>query len=137
TSGTITWANPGNAPSFEIELVTGTNAPTGVATHTSTTNSITLPLVFGTNYKAYIRSVCGGNTSEWVVSDQFTPLTPGTNCYSAIDITSLPYTHTDTTANYGDDYGGSPGQDCGITGNYLNGDDVVYALYANEDMLIN
>jgi len=138
TTGTITWENPGNAASFQIELVTGTNLPTGIATHTSNTNSITLPLTFGVNYKVYVRAICTGNTSNWIISDQFTPQVPGTACYSAINVTSLPYTHSDTTANYGDDYNGSAGgTGCGVTGAYLNGDDVVYALTATEDMLIN
>ena len=133
-SGVISWNNPGGAVSFEIEVVTGNNQPTGVATHTSTTNSIELPLVFGTNYKIYVRAICVGNTSGWVVSDQFTPKVPGSDCYSALNISSLPYTHSDTTANYGDDYGGSPGNSCGVTGSYLNGDDVVYAFTPNENM---
>ena len=137
TSGFISWSNPGGASSFEIEVVTGLNQPTGVATHTSNTNSITLPLTFGTNYRVYIRAICSGNTSGWVVSSTFTPLTPGSDCYSAMNINSLPFSHSDTTANYGDDYNGSPGSSCGITGAYLSGDDVVYAYTANENMVVN
>lgn len=133
-SGVISWNNPGGASSFEIELVTGNNQPTGVATHTSTTNSIELPLVVGVNYKAYVRAVCSGNTSNWIVSNQFTPKVPGSDCYSALNIISLPYSHSDTTANYGDDYNGSAGNSCGGAGNYLNGDDVVYAFTPNENM---
>ncbi len=133
-SGVISWVNPGGAASFEIEVVTGNNQPTGVATHTSTVNSIEIPLVFGVNYKVYVRAVCSGNTSGWVVSNQFTPKTPGSDCYSALNINSLPYSHSDTTANYGDDYSGSAGNSCGAAGNYLNGDDVVYAFTPNENM---
>ncbi|WP_177761741.1 choice-of-anchor L domain-containing protein [Flavobacterium sp. I3-2] len=135
-SGVVSWSNPGGAASFEIELVVGNNPPTGVPTHTSTTNSIELPLVVGLNYKAYVRAVCSGNTSDWLVSSPFTPKVPGSDCHSALNIASLPYTHSDTTANYGDDYNGAPGNSCGITGSYLNGDDVVYAFTPNENMEI-
>ena len=59
---------------------------------------------------------------------------PGQVCSSAIQIPSIPYTTTDNTSNYGDDYDGAPG--C-ITGSpYLNGDDVVYTFTATDDIPI-
>lgn len=52
-------------------------------------------------------------------------------CADAVPVT-LPYTHTDNTANYADtNYEGSPGATgCGTTNTYLNGNDVVYAFTA-------
>ncbi|MDG1715169.1 T9SS type A sorting domain-containing protein [Lacinutrix sp.] len=63
---------------------------------------------------------------------------PGEVCENAIVVGSLPYNTTDTTANFGDDYTGSPGASgCGSTSTYLNGDDVVYAYTATADTSIN
>ncbi|MDG4951462.1 T9SS type A sorting domain-containing protein, partial [Weeksellaceae bacterium KMM 9724] len=61
----------------------------------------------------------------------------GEICDSAIEVTSLPYLTEDDTANYGDDYDGSPGANCGSTSNYLGGDDVVYTYTATNDTSIN
>jgi hypothetical protein len=52
----------------------------------------------------------------------------GDDCTNPINVMALPYNTSDDTANYFDDYSGSPGAtSCGTTSNYLNGDDVVYA----------
>jgi uncharacterized repeat protein (TIGR01451 family) len=60
---------------------------------------------------------------------------PGQVCESAIQITSIPYFTNDTTGNYGDDYSGSPGSTgCGTQSPYLNGDDVVYAFTATDNI---
>lgn len=52
----------------------------------------------------------------------------GSTCGNPIIVTTaLPYSTNDDTSNYGDDYGGTAGTDCGSGSDYLNGDDVVYA----------
>ncbi|MEZ4855436.1 MAG: hypothetical protein R2812_03035 [Gelidibacter sp.] len=51
--------------------------------------------------------------------------------------TPLPYSTTDDTSNYGDDYVGSPGATCGSTSGYLGGDDVVYAYTPTADTSID
>ncbi|MBT0609231.1 immunoglobulin domain-containing protein, partial [Aequorivita echinoideorum] len=38
----------------------------------------------------------------------------------------LPFVHTANTSTYGNNYSGTPGNDCNTTGNFLDGDDVVY-----------
>ncbi|OYU85132.1 MAG: hypothetical protein CFE24_03105 [Flavobacterium sp. BFFFF2] len=56
---------------------------------------------------------------------------PGFSCDNPIQITSLPYTTTDSAANYSDNPAieGVPGASgCGTTGAYLNGNDVVYTI---------
>ncbi|WP_417857111.1 T9SS type A sorting domain-containing protein [Xanthomarina gelatinilytica] len=63
---------------------------------------------------------------------------PGEVCENSIIVGALPYTTTDDTANYGDDYTSSPGASgCGTTSSYLNGDDVVYSYTATADTSIN
>jgi uncharacterized repeat protein (TIGR01451 family) len=62
---------------------------------------------------------------------------PGQVCESAIPITNFPFITTDNTSNYGDDYNGSPGSSgCGASGSYLNGDDVVYAFTATDNVAV-
>jgi len=62
----------------------------------------------------------------------------GSTCGSPIMVTTpLPYSTDDDTINYGDDYNGSPGTDCGSGNGYLNGDDVVYAYSPATDTSID
>lgn len=84
----------------------------------------------------------GYNSGEWDgttnVSGVLTvEVPPGTDCSNAIAVTDLPYTTTDNTGNYVDDYNGSPGANCGSTSSYLGGDDVVYAYTATSDTSID
>ena len=53
------------------------------------------------------------------------------------DILSLPYTDTDDTSNFANNYSGAPGSDCGTTGSYLDGSDVVYHYQADDDYILN
>ena len=53
-----------------------------------------------------------------------------------IIIDSIPYTTSDDTINYGDDYTNSA-TDCDGSGSYLGGDDVVYLYTANSDTTLN
>lgn len=57
-------------------------------------------------------------------------------CENATSIT-LPYSTTDTTANYGNNYAGGPGISCNGPLSYLYGNDVVYAYTATFDGSIN
>ncbi|MDN6279645.1 MAG: choice-of-anchor J domain-containing protein, partial [Psychroflexus sp.] len=59
---------------------------------------------------------------------------PGESCADPLVITGLPYATTDDTSNYGNNYenGDNP-----CTGNYLSGDDVVYAFTPANDMEVN
>ncbi|MDC0571024.1 T9SS type A sorting domain-containing protein [Flavobacteriaceae bacterium] len=70
----------------------------------------------------------------------FTTASPptGSTCTDPIVVSSLPYNETGGTTNgFGDDYSFSPGTSCGTTGNYLNGDDIVYSYTASFDGSIN
>ena len=119
----------------------GDSAPTGSGTSVST-NSVTLDgLTQGGEYDFYVRAVCGtDNYSEWTplygVYFMIPPV--GGVCTDPIVIDALPYSTTDTTANYQDDYNGSAGENCNESAAYyLNGDDVVYAYTATSDTSIN
>src|SRR5690625_4194755 len=53
------------------------------------------------------------------------------------DIASLPYTHTENTATYFNNYASAPGSDCGTTDNFLDGNDVVYKYTADDDYILS
>lgn len=57
-------------------------------------------------------------------------------CESAQSIT-LPYSTTDNTGNYANNYAGAPGVSCGGSLSFLYGNDVVYAYTATFDGSIN
>jgi len=119
----------------------GDTAPTGSGTSVST-NSVTIDgLTQGGEYDFYVRAVCGtDNYSEWTplygVYFMIPPV--GGVCTDPIVIDALPYSTTDNTENYQDDYDGSAGENCNESAAYyLNGDDVVYAYTATSDTSIN
>ncbi|WP_336128744.1 T9SS type A sorting domain-containing protein [Mesoflavibacter sp. CH_XMU1422-2] len=60
---------------------------------------------------------------------------PGEVCENSIVVGSLPYSTTDDTSNYGDDY--SSADDACSSSSYLNGDDVVYSFTPATDMSVN
>lgn len=59
---------------------------------------------------------------------------PGESCANPIAITGLPYTTSDDTANYGDNYdnGDSP-----CSSYYLSGDEAIYAFTPVNNMAVN
>ncbi|MCA0349307.1 MAG: choice-of-anchor J domain-containing protein [Bacteroidetes bacterium] len=148
TSAQLSWTNPGTT-SWEVELVPAAGTPTGIGTpfngavpsfNVTTTLPAGVPLTATTAYKYYVRAVCSvGVTSQWIGPFNFSTLSPGLSCEASIVINNLPYSTTDSTANYGDNPNieGSPGTGCNITGNYLNGNDVVYSYTAPANGTIN
>ena len=70
--------------------------------------------------------------SAWVGPFNFTTLTPGLNCASAIIIPpTLPYNTSDTTANYSDTTDTTQPAACaGTATNYMTGNDVFYSYTA-------
>ena len=140
------WTNVGSATSWQvIALPCTAPAPTASATGWISTTSnpyIFLGLTTGTCYNFYVRSDCGAvsGLSEWAGPQSFTTAVPGLTCATPIIVGTLPYTTTDTTANYGDNapIEGSPGASgCGSTNNYLNGNDVVYSFTPTFSGTIN
>ncbi|UOK43088.1 MULTISPECIES: choice-of-anchor J domain-containing protein [Flavobacterium] len=134
TTAQLGWTSPGPATSWDIEMMLSTDTPTGIPTPIQGVG-VTNPVVWtgltpATNYKYYVRSVCStGATSNWVGPFAFKTIPYGQTCAAPIAITTaLPFTHTSHTNLYGDVVDGSPGASCGITANYLNGNDVFYAF---------
>ena len=136
-SANLTWANPGNATEFEIQVLpfSGTLGTTGVPVTgtsynaTGTTNPVA-PFTPTTQYKFYVRAICtGNNPSAWVGPFSFATSSPGLSCASPIVIPSaLPYSTTDNTVAYGDTTDAIQAGNCGGgTTNYMTGNDVFYS----------
>jgi len=96
-------------------------------------------LTEGTNYEFYVRANCDVNGySIWSGPFQYRISGPGEACSNPLLVTTpLPYVTNDDTSNYGNDYSGIAGTDCGSGFNYLNGDDVVYAYTPITDTSID
>ena len=136
----LSWDNPSGATTWEIEIIASGGVPTGygieytgtlpyVATGTASGSPLVqTPFEPNTEYKFYVRAICDdGGESEWVGAFFFETVGLGDTCNAPLEIAGadLPYSTTDDTANYADEYEGVPGG-CGSTGSYLNGNDVVY-----------
>ena len=137
TSVSFGWTPIGSATSWQvIALPCSDPAPTSTTTGWIATSANPYPFTGLNNttcYNFYVRSDCGGvsGLSEWAGPQSFTTAAPGITCAAPIIVGTLPYTTTDTTANYGDNapIEGSPGATgCGSTSTYLNGNDVVYSF---------
>jgi len=148
TSADLAWTAGGTETMWEVvyaatpytqpsNSMTDASAEPGYAHVTATSLSLS-SLTASTTYDVYYRGHCGGTDySNWVTAS-FSTLAQGATCETAIPVANLPYNTSDDTANYGDDYSGTPGASgCGTTSNYLNGDDVVYAYTATADGSIN
>ena len=140
TGATLTWTNPGNATQFEVEILPQAATPTGVGVSVAATTSyVVTGLTVDTCYKYYLRAVCSpGNPSAWVGPFSFCTAALGETCGSAIQVTALPYSTTNDTANFADNVDGSPGATgCGTTSGYLNGNDVFYTYTATANGVIS
>ncbi|WCO00510.1 T9SS type A sorting domain-containing protein [Psychroserpens ponticola] len=143
TDVTLEWVEIGSAGLWNIEIVdvTGAGTQTMVPTYSGVSSPYTeTMLIPGNEYEFYVQSDCEADgTSNWIGPVQWTQPNLGDVCESAIVVASLPYSVTDDTGNYGNDYDGAPGgvADCGTGNNYLSGDDVVYEYTAASDTSIN
>ena len=122
-----------------VNQLEGTGAPSGSGTAVTDNPYQIMGLTEGTDYEFYVRANCGADGfSNWVGPFLYSIAAPGAVCENPIIVVNpLPYVTTDDTANYGDDYGGAPGADCGTFSGYLGGDDVVYSYTATSDTSIN
>ncbi|MUV05175.1 T9SS type B sorting domain-containing protein [Flavobacterium rakeshii] len=137
----LTW-DAGAATAWEIEVLPLDNAATGTGVSvTGTAEYDPTTLTDNTNYKFYVKAVCeaGVNESEWAGPFYFNTVGLGDTCAAPLEITSLPFSTTDNTSNYGDDYDGIPGLTCvpDEWSTYLSGDDVVYSYTAPADGTIS
>lgn len=139
-SAELNWSGNASTLSWEIENLPALGIPTG----TGVSYSGTLPYIQGgltenSDYKFYVRSVCtGGVKSDWIGPFPYSTNALGEYCSDPIVIpTVLPYSTTNNTANFGDHVDGTPGTSCVGTGNYLNGNEVIYAYTATTNGNIN
>jgi len=141
-SVTLSWtpsATGDPATSYEIFWGTASGSLSSLGPISATTVDITNIDFSTTYYWSIVPSNAGGSAvgcAELSFTTQAAPV--GVLCTNAIAIGALPYNTSDDTANYGDDYSGSPGTTgCSTTNSYLNGDDVVYEYTAAADGFIN
>lgn len=146
TTADLSWDNPGGSTSWEIEIIPEGGVPTGhgvvyTGSLPYTANSIatgtplvTTPLLSDTGYKYYVKAICSdGGYSDWVGASFFDTVGLGDTCAAAIEITALPYSNTDNTANFSNNYAGNTGIGCGnqdFEGS-PSGNDVVYRYTAD------
>jgi hypothetical protein len=126
--GTVTWANPSGATSWEIEVILASGTPTGVGTiYNNPTPTYPLTgLLPNTIYKVYIRALCDPTLpSLWSLPVTFTTATPGLTCASPITIPpTLPYVTNNNTTNFGDTTDVTQPLACAGTAlNYMTGND--------------
>ncbi|RYY88778.1 MAG: T9SS type B sorting domain-containing protein [Chitinophagaceae bacterium] len=149
SSATLTWANPSGATQWELEIIPVAASPTGanlitvnttpsyVATATTTPAAAFAP---STQYKYYVRAVCGNQfVSGWSGPYPFTTVSPGISCDAPIVIPpGVPYSTTDSTANYGDlTDDPQPAACAGTATNYMTGNDVFYSYTPTADAAIS
>lgn len=128
----ISW--DGTAESYEYVLSTSNAEPTTAGVITTDTQVVFDDLVEGTNYYFWIRSLCEDDEmSVWADPVSFRSPGEGDTCQSAIAIADLPFTTTDNTENYANEYNGAPGTNCGTTNSYLDGNNVVYTYTADAN----
>ncbi|HMI06999.1 MAG TPA: choice-of-anchor J domain-containing protein, partial [Flavobacterium sp.] len=137
TSTTATWVS--TAPNFTLEwglsgFVPGTG--TIIQNIANNSNPPAVPnsypiigLTPDTQYQYYITAVCSLTTSEQTGPFNFTTAPLGSTCDGPIVVTPLPYFDVGDTFQQGNniDFNSPGATGCGTTGNFLDGDDVVYS----------
>ena len=141
----ITWSQAtGGATGYYVTIGT-TSGGNDVLDNFDVGNVLTYTpspvLEYSTEYFVTITAYNSNGDSTGCLESSFTlrdaPPT-GSTCGNPIAVTTpLPYTTDDDTINYGDDYSGAAGTDCGSGSGYLNGDDVVYSYSPATDTSID
>jgi gliding motility-associated-like protein len=128
TTANLSWT-PNGSSSWEIEVVPVTGTPTGVGTvYSGSLPYVATGLSPGTCYVYYVRAKCTESDSNWVGPYNFCTLSPGLSCLAPITVTTLPYSTTDNTSNYGDTTDVAQPTACaGTATNYMTGNDVFYS----------
>ncbi len=142
-NGDLTWnAASGGATDYTLMVGTTSGASDVFSGAVGNVTSYNVgALAYSSMYYVTIIPSNANGPATGCVEESFMTVAPpptGSICSDPILINTLPYSTTDDTSNYGDDYSGSPGASgCGTTSNYLNGDDVIYAYTATSDTAIN
>ena len=142
-SAEISW-NQGASQETQWEYVlqeAGADQPTESGILIDSPSILLEGLVQGNEYDFYVRAACdNGSFSEYVPENGVYFMIPpvGGVCEDPLVIESFPFSVTDDTINYQDDYSGSPGdaESCSSSSPYLSGDDVFYSFTAPYDMSV-
>ncbi len=132
----------GGATGYKLTVGT-TSGGTDVLNNVDVGNVTTYDLgtlSFLTTYYVSIVPYNGNGDATGCTEESFTTIAAppvGEVCGNPIVVGALPYSTTDETENYGDDYTGAPGASCSSTSNYLNGDDVVYSYSPGSNTSID
>ncbi len=148
-NGLLAWsAASGAATGYQVTVTQITGGPSVIydATLGAVTSVNVGPLLATTLYQVDIVPFNANGTAIGCTSYSFTTLNPAI-CQAPLLISTLPYSTSDNTANYGDDYESVnlplgpalfPALSTGtLTGSYLGGDDVVYAYTPSSNAGIN
>ena len=111
TSANLTWTENGSATEWEIELTVGPGSTfTGTPTHSNiTTNPYNITgLTVSTIHKAQVRSVCGGNTSDWYGPVYVLTTAAGATCDAPTALTATMITATSTNLGWTNGAAGTP-----------------------------
>lgn len=152
-SALINWTHP-TATNFEIQIVGDNLAPatTGTPVSGTTFNTTTLtngnPLVDGTNYDVYIKTVCDATTATyWAGPFNIQTSVLGLNCGTPViipsDVSTAPYVLNSNLANYYSttDYTNytTIGSNCfpNSTSNQLSGNHLFFNYTPTTNGLIN
>lgn len=140
----LNWSAASGFPTGYILKVGTTTSGTQIVNNINVGNVTfyDLPILsYSTTYYVTITPYNGNGNAMGCTQYSFTTnVAPpiGNVCGNPILITSLPYNTTDNTANYGNDYSGGQGSNCGSNSQfYLDGDDVVYKYTATTTGFIN
>jgi hypothetical protein len=149
-NGTLTWAAAAGAPTgYQVTVTQVTNGPIEIYNQTlGPVTSVNVGALLGqTEYAVLIVPFNANGEAEGCTPVTFTTLNPAI-CQAPLVVSSLPFTTTDNTGNYGNDYNStnlpvgpvlnpSPISTGTLNGSYLNGDDVVYAYTPETNQLID
>ncbi len=135
-NATLTWS--ASAPLFNVEYGPFGFVPgTGTIVTGVTGNAYTIPLQTtppgpltpDTQYQFYVTSVCPTSIGELTGPFTFSSAPLGSDCAGPIVVTPLPYSDTGDTEQQGNhiSFPSPGGTGCGTTGDFLAGNDVVYA----------
>lgn len=131
TTAQLSWTSPTGVTQFDVQVAPVNDAFGGLSTITY--SNVANPFVASglqpnTLYKYQVRAVCsGGFPSDWYGPKTFETVGLGETCAGPIVATALPYTNTENTSNFADNYDTQVNSCIQSATNYISGNDVYYS----------